>query len=102
MDCWNMYVLLYVGTPDFHVVFPVLTRIRIYHNCFAVVCFVMIPRSLVKHQYESVGTKDGLSGPAVFLFPAKGAHLVQLQPSNNAEQRLCFAWVRQSEEEWGV
>lgn len=80
----------------------VLTRIRIYHNCFAVVCFVMIPRSLVKHQYESVGTKDGLSGPAVFLFPAKGAHLVQLQPSNNAEQRLCFAWVRQSEEEWGV
>lgn len=51
---------------------------------------MMIPRSLVKHQYKSVGTKGGLGGSAVFMFSAKGAHLVQLQPSNTAEQRLCF------------
>lgn len=57
---------------------------------------MMIPRSLVKHQYKSIGRKGSLGGPAVLMFPAKGAHLVQLQPSNTADQRLCFEWVRQS------
>lgn len=65
---------------------------------------MMIPRTLVKHQYKSVGlgTKGGSGGPAVLTFPVKGTRLVQLQPSNTAEQRLCFGWVRHSEKEWGA
>lgn len=34
--------------------FLFLTRIQIYHNCFARVCFTMCPRLLVQHQYNSV------------------------------------------------
>lgn len=57
---------------------------------------MMIPRSQVKHQYKPIGlgTKGDSGGPAVFMFPVKGAHLVQLQPSSTAEQRLCFGRVR--------
>lgn len=47
---------------------------------------MMIPRSLVKHQYQSVGTKGGSGRPAVFMFPVK------------------VLWMdeRQSEKEWGA
>lgn len=63
---------------------------------------MMIPRSLVKHQRKSVGTKGGSGCPAVFMFPVRGAYLVQLQPLNAAEQRLCFGWVRCRVREWGA
>lgn len=58
---------------------------------------MMIPRSLVKHQYKSVGTNGGSGGPAVFMLPFRGAPLVQLQPSSTAEQRLCFGGETHSE-----
>lgn len=47
---------------------------------------MMIPRSLVKHHYQSVGTKGGSGGPAVFMFPVKGLQMGETQ----------------SEKEWGA
>ena len=64
----------------------------------------MCPRSLVQHQYYSVGLamKGWLGwscGPAALMLLAKGAHSVQLQPSDTDE-----LWMYETftEKVWGA